>query len=143
MQFSLPQFIDVEDRVIGPLTLRQFLWLLAGGAIIFILWGFLKIWMLIILAIPVIALAAAFAFLRPQGRSLITYLLSIIRFATGPKQFVWKKTSPARIKKEIKKKEVKGPTAPATVKVSESQLKDLAWTLDTKARGTPIKKKGK
>ena len=31
MMFSVPQFIDVEDKIIGPLTLKQFIYL-AGGA---------------------------------------------------------------------------------------------------------------
>ena len=31
MRATVPQFIDVEDRVIGPLTIKQFLYLLAGG----------------------------------------------------------------------------------------------------------------
>jgi len=42
MQYQVPQFIEVEDRIIGPLTLKQFLYLAFAGAILFVLW-FLKL----------------------------------------------------------------------------------------------------
>ena len=41
MRFHVPQFIEKESKIIGPLTLRQFLWLLAGGGLLLILKLFL------------------------------------------------------------------------------------------------------
>ena len=35
-QFVIPQFIDVEDKIIGPITVRQFIIMLAGGGLVFI-----------------------------------------------------------------------------------------------------------
>jgi hypothetical protein len=35
MQFPVPQFTDVEDKIIGPLTVKQFFILLVSAAIIF------------------------------------------------------------------------------------------------------------
>ncbi|HEB01526.1 MAG TPA: PrgI family protein [Candidatus Portnoybacteria bacterium] len=133
MQANLPQFIDVEDRIIGPLTLKQFLWLLAAAGIIFILWGLFEIWLVIILAIPIIALSGALAFYRPQGRSFISRLLSIFQFMSKPKEYLWKRTTaPPKIKREVKStkggKEDKITLEP---EVTESRLKELAWTLDT------------
>ena len=37
MQFQVPQFIDVENKIIGPLSLRQFLYLAGAGLISFML----------------------------------------------------------------------------------------------------------
>ena len=41
MQFSVPQFVEVEDKIIGPLTLKQFLVLLGGGFVVFVLYKFI------------------------------------------------------------------------------------------------------
>lgn len=91
MQFSVPQFIEVEDKIIGPLTLKQCLYLLAGGAIIAFFWYFFKFWLFIIIAIPVGALTFALAFLKINGRPFGQVLLAFIVFATKPKLYLWKK----------------------------------------------------
>jgi hypothetical protein len=40
MLFNVPQFIDVEDKIAGPLTVKQVLWLIGMGAVLFIVWTF-------------------------------------------------------------------------------------------------------
>ena len=44
MQFQVPQFIETEDKIVGPLTLRQFLYIGAAGLLSFLLFFVLKIW---------------------------------------------------------------------------------------------------
>ena len=39
MQFAVPQFTDVEDKLIGPLTLKQFLMMLATGGVLLFFWS--------------------------------------------------------------------------------------------------------
>ncbi len=39
-QFVVPQFIEVEDKIFGPITIRQFLILLGAFVLIFLGWRF-------------------------------------------------------------------------------------------------------
>lgn len=91
MQFNIPQFIDIEDKIIGPLTLKQCLYLLAGGAIIFFSWYLFEFWLFIIIALPVAVLSLALAFLKINGRPFGQILAAFIGFSTKPKLYIWKK----------------------------------------------------
>lgn len=91
MQFQVPQYIEVEDKIIGPLTLKQFLYLAAGGGILFMLWFFIKLWLFIILAIVIGFFCAALAFYKVNGRPLITFLGSIMVYFKKPKLYIWRK----------------------------------------------------
>ena len=91
MQFNVPQFIEVEDKIIGPLTLKQFLYLAVGGGILFALWFVVKVWVFIILVIPIMGLCLILAFLKVNGRSLVSFLGSFIVYLTKPKLYIWRK----------------------------------------------------
>lgn len=91
MQFNVPQFIEIEDKIVGPLTLKQFLYLAGGGAILFFAWYFSKLWLFVIIAIPVAALSFALAFLKIHGRPFIHFLTSLIGYLFKPKLYIWKK----------------------------------------------------
>lgn len=91
MQFNVPQFIEVEDKIVGPLTLKQFLYLAGGGAALFFSWYFYKLWLFAIIAIPVIALSFALSFLKINGRPFIYFLTSLIGYLLKPKLYIWKK----------------------------------------------------
>lgn len=89
MQYQVPQFIEVEDKIIGPLTLKQFLWLLAGAGILLVVWALVDLAVFIILAIPIVALSGLLAFLKVNGRPFIYFLGSLFHFIRKPKMFIW------------------------------------------------------
>ena len=92
MQFNVPQFIEVEDKIIGPFTLKQFLFLLGGGAALFIVWFLiLNLFIFIIIAVPILILTLALAFYKVDGRPFLIYLLSVIGFLSKPRLYLWKK----------------------------------------------------
>src|SRR3989338_2042946 len=91
MKFQVPQFIDVETKLIGPLTLKQFLWLASGGAILFFLSLIMNRILFFIVAIPVGGFFAALAFIRVNEAPLMYYVLYAIMFALNPKQYIFKK----------------------------------------------------
>ena len=63
MQFRVPQFIDIEDKVIGPLTLKQFAYVLGAAGFAFLIWTFISIKIIaVILIIPLSGLFLSFAF---------------------------------------------------------------------------------
>jgi hypothetical protein len=77
--------------VVGPLTLRQFLFLAAGAGLIFFFFFVLKLAFAIMLSIPVGAAAMALAFLKVQGMPLWKYLSALLSFTRRPQQYYWKK----------------------------------------------------
>lgn len=98
MLFSVPQYIDVEDKVVGPLTVKQFLWMLALGAILLVLWFSVPSkGVFFVIGIPIAIVFGALAFYRPYGQPLISFVVAGVVYLFGPKIYVWKRT-PAKIK---------------------------------------------
>lgn len=91
-QYQIPQYIEVEDKIVGPFTLKQFLYLLGGGGIVGILYFIgIKIFFLIILSIPIMGLVLSLAFIKINNRPFIIYLQSLIGFVLKPRRYLWKK----------------------------------------------------
>ncbi|MDP1629319.1 MAG: PrgI family protein [bacterium] len=95
MQYQVPQFIEIEDKIIGPLTLKQFLYLAGPAVISFILFFALSfgIWLLLTIILGVLGLSLAFV--KINGRPFINFLLSVFWYYFKPKIFIWKKAEPA------------------------------------------------
>ncbi|MDB5259924.1 MAG: seg [Candidatus Nomurabacteria bacterium] len=91
MQFRVPQFIDVEDKVIGPFTLKQFGYLLGAGGFSFLIWTFIPIKTIaVIVIIPVAGLFLALAFVKVNNRTFGEILESAFSYYTGVKIYTWK-----------------------------------------------------
>jgi len=90
-QYQIPQYIEVEDKIVGPFTLRQFLYLAGAAGIIFILSFFLKVFSLVVIAIPIGALALSLAFIRINNRPFSVYLKSLLSFVFKSKRYLWKR----------------------------------------------------
>ena len=91
-QYQVPQFIETEAKIIGPLTLKQFLWLAAAGAIIFILYFLIPIkWVWILLTVFTAGLSLSLALVRINGRSMFSLLSDFFSFVFKPRFFLWTK----------------------------------------------------
>ena len=130
-QFQVPQFIEVEDKIFGPLTLKQFLYVLGGGASIFLLYVFLPPFLVILIGAPVGIFFGALAFYKVNGQPFIRYVENAIAHFMGTKLYVWKKIP--RPMAPAEKIEAKEPGL-ALPKLTESKLKDLAWSLDVQEK---------
>ena len=91
MRFHVPQFIEKESKLIGPLSLRQFLWFLAGGALFFILHFFVSGTWLIVSALVLAGVSGAFAYVKIDGVSLPIYTIRAINFALSSKKYLFTK----------------------------------------------------
>lgn len=91
MMTSVPQFIDVEDKVAGPLTWRQLGWMIAMGAILFLLYTIFSGIVFYLIAVPVAALFVALAFFRPNGMAFPQFLFYSVVFLFRPKISVWER----------------------------------------------------
>ena len=136
MRFQVPQFIDIEDKIFGPLTIKQFIYLAGGGGLCFIIFRFIPYLILVIpLDLIVIGFSLAMAFFKVNNKPLINVLQSAFGYFLSSKLYLWKKKDIA----PEKTKEGNNSSSPLYVpKLSESKLHDLAWSLDIKENLNPI-----
>lgn len=130
MRFQVPQFIDVEDKIFGPLTLKQFIYLAGAGGISFVLWTLLPKFLALLVAAPIVLFAVALAFYKVNNRPFINVVESAFFFITKDKLYVWRQEKEKKKKKKVEKQVVQSNIY--VPKFSESKLKDLAWSLDIK-----------
>lgn len=128
MRFEVPQFIDVEDKIFGPLTFKQFVYIAGGVGFTVIMYIILPFFFVILIAGPVLLLSAALAFYKVNDRPFIQVLESAFQYITKKRLYVWKKQP----KKIAKKPGEEADTTPFVPKLSENKLKDLSWSLDIK-----------
>ena len=142
MRFQVPQFIEVEDKIFGPLTLKQFVYVAGGGGICVILFVFLPKFMAILLSLPVAALSGALAFYKVNDKPFIHFVESFFHYSLKNKLYIWKKEDK---KPEAKDASAQGPGELQQVyvpKLSESKLRELTWSLDIKENRNPVTKIG-
>ncbi|MBI1755091.1 PrgI family protein [Candidatus Azambacteria bacterium] len=96
-QFQVPQFIDVEDRILGPITMRQFFIMLIPFGTGILLYFLFKFWVVIIVTIPVIIGSAVFAFYRPYGMKFSRFFSSFLSYMMKPHMYLWKREEQARV----------------------------------------------
>lgn len=91
MQHKVPQFIEVEDKIFGPFTLKQFSYLAGGFGLSIILWRtFSNSSFVILIVAPVVAFTLALTFLNPNGKPFIFLLQNFLTFLVKPKTLFWK-----------------------------------------------------
>ncbi|HBS00252.1 TPA: hypothetical protein DEA19_04475, partial [Candidatus Uhrbacteria bacterium] len=84
-QFVVPQFLDVETKIIGPVTMRQFLILLTTLLIEFLIYRFvLNIVVVIVLGVPILALGVIFAFAKVNGQGFHFVVLNMVQTLRKP-----------------------------------------------------------
>ncbi|MFH0830557.1 MAG: PrgI family protein [Parcubacteria group bacterium] len=91
MQFSVPQFIDVRDKIFGPLTLQQFLYIVAAVGLGLLEYFTLPISAFVILIIPTAAILGALAFYQINGRPFYFFLVNGFNFLIHPTNRLWKR----------------------------------------------------
>ena len=91
MQFQVPQFIETEDKIVGPLTLKQFLYIAAGAALCFLLFFFLKTAIWLFFVIIIMPIAISLAFIQINGRSLPVVMLAALGYYWKPRFYIWKR----------------------------------------------------
>lgn len=126
MRFEVPQFIEIEDKIFGPLTFKQFIYLVGGAGIAVIFYVLLPSILAIALIIPVVGLSLALAFYEVNKRPFIHTLEHAIKYALKPRLYVWQQRE-RKVEKE--KIEEAVPTTGSVPRVSNSKLKDMAWSL--------------
>jgi len=137
MQFQVPQFIEIEDKIFGPLTLRQFIFLAGGVGASVALWFYLPYKILSILfIIPLLAFSLALTFYKINNRPFIDAVASAFYFYIGGKLYIWKKEE-KKPEARVQDQTQKAKSLLGVPKISDSKLKDLTWSLDIKESISP------
>lgn len=130
--FNVPQFIDIEDKIVGPFTAKQLGWLAVGGIILLILWGTMDTSTLIVAGTIDVAVFGALAFYRPYNQPLINFILSSVYFGFRPRVYVWKRTyaNMEPVRRQPNKSNQHNPVNKKSL--SADKLKEISNILDRK-----------
>lgn len=140
MRFQVPQFIEIEDKIVGPLTLKQFLYIAGGAGMSLIAYRFLPLFIAIIAIAVVASLSMALAFFKYNNKPFVDLLESGVTYYLGEKLYIWKKTERTATVAEVSK----APAQMYVPKLSDSKLKELTWSLDISKESTnPVTKEEK
>lgn len=93
MQRNVPQFIEIEDKIFGPFTLKQFAYLAGGAGLSIIIWRSFPLSIGIFLIGPVMGFFAALAFAKFNTKPFIDIVRSAIYFVFSKKMYLWQNPS--------------------------------------------------
>lgn len=126
-QYQVPQFLEVEDKIFGPLTFKQFLYLGGGLGLGFISWTMLPKAIAVIVGAPLTLFFIALAFFKYNDRPFIFLVESMFSFLFSKKLYLWRKmpkTPEKRAQEMLHHAPIEVP------KLSDSKLRSLSWELD-------------
>ncbi|MBI2098943.1 PrgI family protein [Candidatus Uhrbacteria bacterium] len=132
-QFVVPQFLDVEDKILGPITARQFIILIVTFLVAAIMYRLLAFGYFIFFGILVIAAGAVIAFVRINGQPFHYFLLNLVQTLRRPPLRVWNKQLFAAELKELMNIAPAPPPPPKPVKekLAASRINELTLILNT------------
>ncbi|MDP2642013.1 MAG: PrgI family protein [bacterium] len=137
MRFQVPQFIEVEDKIFGPLTFKQFIYVAGGVGIAVIIFTFLPKFLAILVSVPIVAFALALAFYKVHDKPFINMVEAFVKYSLTNKLYIWKKEQ-RPIQKAASAQGSGEPKQVYVPKLSESKLKELTWSLDIKENRNPV-----
>lgn len=134
MRFQVPQFIEVEDKIFGPLTIKQFIYMTGGAGLSFMIYLFLdSIFLAFIPVVIIMSLSSALAFFKINNKPFINVVESAFHYYFSNKLYIWKKQQTVRPVKNDAVTQAKNYASAIMIpKISDSKLKDLTWSLDIK-----------
>jgi len=136
MQFTVPQFIEKEAKIVGPFSFKQFVYVGTAGAVCIFLYFTLPTYLFIIISSILMGASLALAFYKKEGIPLPNVIAGFFIFLFKPKIYLWKKRGvPPKFlqkqKEEAEKNEekIKGPQ----LKIHKaSSLNELSKYIETK-----------
>lgn len=140
MEYQVPQFIEVEDKIVGPLTLKQFIYIAGAAGLCAVFFVYVQIIIALFLSALVAGFAAMLAFYKINGKPFIEVLEAGFNYYAGAKLFLWKhqeakggeKSAAAAAAAAAQTARDKTRGAP---KLTRGRLSELAWSLDVKTLG--------
>ena len=132
-QFVVPQFLDVESKIFGPITVRQFSIMMGVGLLGVINYRLADFSLFLLMTIPEVAIAILFAFVKIHGQGFHLIVLNVIQTFRKPSMRVWNKNrSDSELRAYLNRKAPKAAPIPYRKKpLSGSRLRDLSLVVNT------------
>ncbi len=132
MQFKVPQFLEIEDKIFGPFTFREFVYLAGGAGMCFVLYKLLGLWLGAIPILFVAGFSGMLTFYRPNNKPFLDMIEAGFKFGVQSKLYIWKRR---QVKTADKQSLVMAENKDAVMResgmrLSGNKLRDLAWSLD-------------
>ena len=134
-EYQVPQFIEVEDKIFGPFTLKQFIYMAGGIGLCTVLILYLPLVLGIALAIPVAALAGALAFYRINNKTFVEIVEAGFNYYTKGRLYLWRKEHKPETP-ESSQQTTLVVEKRQKLALTQSKLHDLAWSLDIKDKSS-------
>jgi hypothetical protein len=131
MRFEVPQFINIPDKLFGPFTFKQALYLVGGGGMVFIIYKTLPMFMAILLGLPIAAFSIALVFYKPNGREFIHMVESFLLYSFSHKFYLWRQRDIDPGVQDVTQIHGAFPEEGALPEdTGRQKISDLAWSLD-------------
>lgn len=130
-QFTVPQFIDVEDKVIGFITTRQFIILLGGGIFLGIAYKIFDFSLFLVIALFTAAVVAPFAFVKINGRPFHFFVINLVETTFRPHLRIWREESSREIIEYTASPKKEKAEKMAAKSYTRSRLAELSLIVDT------------
>lgn len=142
MDYQVPQFIEVEDKLVGPLTLKQFLYVAGSAGLCVVFFVYLPFIFAFLLSIPVVGFGLLLAFYRINNKPFIEVLEAGFNYYTRKKLMLWKYTTPGKEAQDASAAVEAEAQAARPVRgaprLTRGKLSELAWSLDVPMDGNSI-----
>lgn len=132
-QFTVPQFIDVEDKILGPITTRQFVIILSGSLLLFIIYKFFSLLYLITVGGFVLINTIVFSFYKVAGRPFHFFVLNFVQTVLKDSLRVWKNLPGSVVEEEIMEHKVETQRIRQR-QYTSSRLAELSLIVDTQGK---------
>ena len=132
MRFKVPQFLEIEDKIFGPFTFREFVYLAGGAGLCFILYRLLGVYLGAIPILAVAGLSLMLTFYKPNNKPFVNMLEASFNYIFKNKLYIWKRRKGAvgAEKQSDAQSELSMTDRGNIVKLGGNKLRDLAWSLD-------------
>jgi len=145
MRFDVPQFIEIEDKIFGPFTWRQFVYLGGGvgGAIgVFLFFSMLipgiMAWILFaIFGLPLAVLGLALSFFPINSRPFIFFLEAIWNYLTNSRLYLWRRKANIVYKARVARTKDTPSVTPTNRGTNYKSITSLTRSLELQALQKP------
>lgn len=90
MRFQVPQFIETEEKIIGPFTLKQFIFIAIGGALLFFIFFIVPPGIFLFIGIPVGLIFLGLALMKIDDIPIYLYLFYALNYFLNPRRYIYK-----------------------------------------------------
>jgi len=130
LRFKVPQNIDMQDRILGPLTLVQFVYAVVGGGLAYTIYTKVPSPLNFVIAIPIVIFIVCLDFVKINEQPFLHFFLSAMQYISAPKKRFWHRGGESDLTVEIYKVK-KDETQYKHKVISEEEMRKFAAKTDT------------